>query len=97
MDMKKTDLGELYALLEMYSKTYGGVPDTLLSAIADAYEKQGGNGTLRNPRGAGRRPSVTAEQTKKAKDLRAAGCTIRDIADKIGVSIGSVQKLISEQ
>ena len=52
LEMKRVDLGELYSLLEMYEKTYGGVPEELLEGIAAAYKRQVGTGTIRNPRGA---------------------------------------------
>lgn len=37
IEMKRTDLGELYILLEMYGRTYGGVPENLLERIKCAY------------------------------------------------------------
>ena len=54
-EMRRSDLGELYSLREMYGRTYGGVPGELLEGIKEAYERQGGSGTLQNPRGAGRK------------------------------------------
>ena len=46
LEMKRVDLGELYGLLEMYERTYGGVPEELLEGIAAAYKRQGGTGTM---------------------------------------------------
>lgn len=97
LEMKKADLGELYCLLEMYGRTYGGVPGELLDSIETAYKRQGGKGTIRNPRGAGRKRVTTPEKIEKAKELREKGYKIREIAEEMGCSAGLVHKLINEQ
>lgn len=97
MEMKKVDLGELYILLEMYERTYGGVPGALLNSIGAAYKMQGGEGNIRNPRGAGRKKVTTQEEIEKAKGLREKGYKIREIARELGCSVGHVHKLIHEQ
>ena len=40
IEMKRTDLGELYMLLEMYGRTYGGVPENLLETIKKSEAKR---------------------------------------------------------
>lgn len=97
MEMKRVDLGELYILLEMYERTYGGVPEELLESIAAAYKRRGGTGMIRNPRGAGRKSITSPEEIGKAKCLREKGYTIRRIAGEMGCSVGRVHKLINEQ
>lgn len=101
--MKAVDLGELYALLEMYGRVYGGVPKELMEGVETAYgeaEKQKGKyrgkETIRNPRGAGRTSTVTEEQIEQAVQLYQNGYKIRDIAKEMGYSVGYVHKLIHE-
>ena len=102
MEMRKTDLGELYALLEMYQRVYGGVPEGLLIKIENRYEKMQGSGTSResqitNPRGAGRKSKITEERIRQAKELKEKGYKIREIGKEMGCSAGHVHKLINEQ
>lgn len=101
--MKAVDLGELYVLLEMYGRVYGGVSKELMEGIETAYEeaeKLKGNyrrkETIRNPRGAGRTSTVTEEQIEQAIHLYRSGYKIRDIAAEMGRSVGYVHKLIHE-
>lgn len=97
VEMKKVDLGELYSLLRMYERTYGGVPEALLDSIEATYKMQGGEGMIRNPRGAGRKKTALPDEIEKAKGLREKGYKIREIAGELGCSIGRVHKLINEQ
>ena len=102
IEMRKTDLGELYALLEMYQRVYGGVPDGLLIKIEDRYERAHGSGADRenritNPRGAGRKSKITEERIRQAKELKRKGYKIREIGKEMGCSVGHVHKLINEQ
>lgn len=102
MEMRKTDLGELYALLEMYQRVYGGVPEGLLIKIENRYEKTHGTGADRerqvtNPRGAGRKSKITEERIRQAKELKGKGYKIREIGKEMGCSAGHVHKLINEQ
>ena len=102
MEMRKTDLGELYALLEMYQRVYGGVPEGLLVKIENRYEKTHGSGGAResqitNPRGAGRKSKITEERIRQAKELKEKGYKIREIGKEMGCSAGHVHKLINEQ
>ena len=96
IEMKRTDLGELYILLEMYGRTYGGVPENLLETIKGAYRRQGGEKPIRNARGAGRKSRISPEQICRARELREKGCKIREIAEEMGYSTGFVHKLINE-
>lgn len=102
MEMRKTDLGELYALLEMYQRVYGGVPEGLLIKIKDRYEGSHGPAAaqerrITNPRGAGRKSKITEERIKQAKELKTKGYKIREIGKEMGCSAGHVHKLINEQ
>ncbi len=102
MGMRKTDLGELYALLEMYQRVYGGVPEELLIKIENRYEKTQGSGAARenqitNPRGAGRKSKITEERIRQAKELKEKGYKIREIGKEMGCSAGHVHKLINER
>lgn len=102
MEMRETDLGELYVLLEMYQRVYGGVPEGLLIKIENRYEKTHGSGGARerqitNPRGAGRKSKITEERIRQAKELKEKGYKIREIGKEMGCSAGHVHKLINEQ
>lgn len=100
--MRGTDLAELYALLKMYDRCYGGVPKELLESIKEAYKVPPGGDkegipAITNPRGAGRKSGVTTEQISQAKQLHTQGCSMRKIAEEMGCSVGRVHKLINEQ
>lgn len=98
IEMRKSDLGELYALLGMYRITYGGVPEELMGEVEAAYKRGTGPGfSVGNPRGAGRKSGMTPEKIMKAKELRKKGHPIRKIAEEMGCSTGYVHKLIHEQ
>ena len=102
MEMRKTELGELYALLKMYQGVYGGVPEGLLIKIGERYEKAHGpeadrEKLLTNPRGAGRISLMTEERVRQAKELKGKGYKIREIGKEMGCSAGHVHKLINEQ
>ena len=98
VEMRKSDLGELHALLEMYRITYGGVPEELMEAVEAAYRRgQGRETPVGNPRGAGRKGTAAPEKIRKAKQLREKGWTIRKVAGEMGCSAGHVHKLIHEQ
>lgn len=107
LQMKPSDLGELYALLTMYQNVYGGAEDKLLAAIADNYNisaarfccGSGKNHTvapITNPRGAGRKRRDDPDEAEKIRQLRKSGKSIRAIAFETGRSIGYVHKLIRE-
>ncbi len=102
--MRATDLGQLYALLETYGMTYGGVGAGLLEEVQEAYQeaKAAGFGedssyTIRNPRGAGRKNGVTQEKIQQATELRSQGYRLREIGEEMGCSASHVLKLIQEQ
>lgn len=105
--MKATDLAELYTLLLMYRQTYGEeVSESLIEAIKREYEKavdilkkereDAGIPVITNPRGAGRKSTVTEESIAMAASLKESGESIRSIAGKMGCSTGHVHKLIHE-
>lgn len=98
LEMRRSDLGELHALLRMYRSTYGGVPEELMEAVEAAYGRARGKETpVGNPRGAGRKGTAAPEKIRKAKQLKEKGWTIRKIAEEMGCSTGHVHKLIHEQ
>lgn len=98
VEMRKSDLGELYTLLGMYRITYGGVPEELMGEVEAAYKRGIGVGfSVGNPRGAGRKSTITPEKIRKAEELRKKGHPIRKIAEEMGCSTGYVHKLIHEQ
>ena len=99
--MRGTDLAELYTLLGMYNRIYGGVPEELIESVKDAYQaacrnREGEIAEITNPRKAGRKSGVTQERIEKAGQMHADGCSMRKIAEEMGCSVGSVHKLINE-
>lgn len=107
LQMRPSDLGELYALLTMYQNVYGGVGDKLITEIAGNYNKSAacfcpGSGTedaiasITNPRGAGRKRRNDPDEAERIRQLRKSGKSIRSIASETGRSTGYVHKLIHE-
>lgn len=102
--MKATDLAELYTLLVMYGRVYGNVPEDLAEAVKREYEKAAAGKkekgpavpAITNPRGAGRKSTVTEESIALAAGMKESGETIRGIAKRMGCSTGHVHKLIHE-
>ena len=86
--MRGTDLAELYTLLGMYDRTYGGVPEGLIESVKGVYEaayrdRDGEIAEIANPRNAGRKSGVTQEKIRKAGEMQC--------------SVGHVHKLIHER
>ncbi|MCL2358026.1 MAG: helix-turn-helix domain-containing protein [Defluviitaleaceae bacterium] len=52
---------------------------------------------LKNERGAGRKPKLNRQEKEKIKVWRKRGMTYRRIAEHMGLSVGTVHKIISEQ
>lgn len=103
LEMKATDLGELYVLLKMYQMVYEEVPEWLIGNIERRYKTiyEVRNSNIRalsitNPRGAGRKSNIAPEEKEKILRLRRSGMTIREVASETGYSIGYVHKLIHE-
>ena len=103
LEMKATDLGELYVLLKMYRMVYGEVPEWLIGNVENHFKTtykvtSGDIGALSmtNPRGAGRKSNVDPEEKERIIRLRRGGRTIREVASETGYSIGYVHKLIHE-
>lgn len=96
--MKKSDLAELYILLELYGRTYGEKESVkeLREETKRLYEEAWGPGAIGNSRGAGRKEKYQEETKRKILELRKEGKSIRKIAGETGCSIGYVQKLINE-
>lgn len=106
LQMKPSDLGELYTLLTMYRNVYGGVEDKFLFEIAGNYNLSascsgcGGKNhavlPVTNPRGAGRKRRNNPDEAGRIRQLRKSGRSIRAIASETGRSVGYVHKLIHE-
>lgn len=99
LEMKRQDLEELYILLEVYERTYGGrnVREMKEEVSAKYREKKGGGNIWekRNPRGAGRKRQYTEEERKRIRELRDEGMAVRRIAEETGCSVGYVQGVLS--
>ena len=98
LQMKSSELGELYALLHMYQNVYGGVEGKLLAEIVDNYnisaacfccnsENKQPVPPITNPRGAGRKRRNVPQEAAKIRQLRESDT---------GRSTGYVHKLIYE-
>lgn len=107
MEMKPSDLGELYILLRMYMQCYGpgvGRTELLLSDVKNRYRSayetmyhKKAPAEVSNPRGAGRKPVNDPNLSAKVRTLYAEGKTMREIARVVNCSVGHVHKLIREQ
>lgn len=98
MEMRRQDMEELYQLLEMYERTYGGRKAAEMSQEVSArYREEKGESISgkRNPRGAGRKKQYTEEERQRISVLRDGGMSIRRIAEETGCSVGYVQGVLS--
>jgi len=104
--MKCQQLAELYILLQTYIQVYDTQEqaESLLNDIEQAYEEQAKiekapdiKNIIKNPRGSGRKSTMTTDQKNKIFALHQEGKTIREIASEIPCSIGYVHKLINER
>ncbi len=99
------DLGELYSYLVLFNKVYDGYEeevDVLLSALLGIYTAEyAPEGTaeslsaLRNNRGAGRKPVISDEQRAEVIRLSHARYSLREIAERSGVSRSSAQRILT--
>ncbi len=105
IEMRASDLGELYALLSMYIRTYHTCErdGALLNEVTEKYNAQSGlqenecsPPSLMNIRGAGRRHAFSPDHDEEILRLRQEGLTIRKIAEATDCSVGYVHKLIHE-
>lgn len=97
IEMKASDLCELYILLEMYGQTYGtteGIRD--LTEAVKAKCREQGITDIRNPKNAGRKKVHGQETESEILELRRQGLTMRQIAQETNVSAGYVSKLIKK-
>lgn len=105
--MSEHDFGETYSFLELFYRTYTinekAVKD-VLGTILDVYKMEFDCGnsnpeivlkTLRNPRNAGRKQTLSADTIDTVFSLRSTGISIREIAYKTGISKSTVQRLIA--
>ncbi len=94
--MKRTDLCELYILLELYERTYGQSGITaveLKECVRQKCEEQGMAGCIKNARNAGRKKKYSEETDRKVMKEYGQGKSIRKIAAETGCSTGYVQKI----
>lgn len=106
LEMRTSDLGELYILLKMYRDTYGIEAEEFMKDIARRYMGSKGLGdersntedriSITNPRGAKRRSDIKQAEKERILQLRRAGRTMREIMSETGRSLGYVHKLIRE-
>ena len=75
IEMRVSDLGELYILLKMYEHTYGGISNEVYVEISSRYKtvweiynkKEKTIIAITNTRGAGRKSNVTEEKKEKKR------------------------------
>lgn len=101
------DLGELYTYLELFNKVYGGYEEeveTIRNGILEIYTKgywpkdaDTALRELRNPRGAGRKSTITDEKTAEIVQFRKMGMSMREISAETGVSKSSVQRILEAE
>ena len=100
LEMKRQDMEELFQLLEVYERTYGGRnAREMKEELSARYREEKGGEDIsekRNPRGAGRKRQHTEEERKRVRELRAKGISIRRIAEGTGCSAGYVQGVLSD-
>lgn len=97
MEMKRQDMEELFQLLEVYKRTYGGREVTeMLQEVSARYRAEKGEriSQKKNPRGAGRKQRYGEEEKRRIRGLRDDGMTIRRIAERTGCSVGYVQGVL---
>lgn len=98
LELKESDMQELHELVTLYNNVYGPIwaAEELLQDIRIRCDKRGIQPDKGNPRNAGRRKVYPEELNREIIELRQAGWTIRQLATWADVSVGYVQKLISE-
>ena len=105
--MNEHDFGETFTYLELFLKTYTTheeevkvVLDTILEIYMKEYQRKDpvrALHTLRNPRCAGRKRTISVDIIQNVCSLHDAGESIRSIAEKTGVSKSSVQRILNER
>ena len=103
--MTEHDFGETYTFLELFLSTYYSHEkevQIVLEAILDTYMKEYARKdpvralkTLRNPRNAGRKQTIPEEAIQMVRSLHRNGKSIRVIAEEVGLSKSSVQRMLS--
>lgn len=102
--MNEQDLCELYTYLALFHKVYSVCDresESLQKAVVELYKLQAGIEdekivlkALRNPRNAGRKKAITTSDCNTIMQMRKEGMTIREIAEKTGISRSSVQRAL---
>ena len=80
VEMNRQDMEELYQLLELYERTYGGRKVTeMRQEVSARYREEKGEviSQKRNPRRAGRKRRYTEEEKQRIRELRDGGMSIR--------------------
>lgn len=97
------EFGDLYACLMCFYRTYAieeeavkHVLDVVAYAYSTEYEADDPDAIsrLRNLRGAGRNSKFTEEDRQKVKELAKAKLSVREIAEKTGISKSTVQRML---
>ena len=99
VEMNRQDMEELYQLLELYERTYGGRKVTeMRQEVSARYREEKGEviSQKRNPRRAGLKRRYTEEEKQRIRELRDGGMSIRRIAEGTGCSVGYVQGVLSD-
>ncbi len=101
--MEVGDLLELQSLLSLYEKTYSCGQEEAV-ALLEAVQRvlsleydispENAKKRLRNPRGAGRKPTYTEAQSLEVKRLRKEGLAIRNIAEQSGIPKSTVERIL---
>ena len=97
IEMRDTDLQELYILLRLYGQTYGSKNAwTLQLDVQNKLSDRGISctGTI-NTHGAGRRLAYTPERAQEVIGMYADGLTLKQIAEKLGLTYATVQRIIA--
>lgn len=97
--MKRQDMEELWQLLEMYERTYGGnAVSELRKEVTLRYNGITGKNISeqKNPRGAGRKEKYTETEKQRIRELRDRGTSVRGIAEETGCSVGYIQGVLRD-
>lgn len=97
LEMKRQDLIELYQLASLYSRTYGSQStESLLKELNSRYQEKYGADISdeSNPRDAGRKKKYDEKTDRRIMQMHGRGCSVREIAQETGCSVGYVQSVI---
>lgn len=101
------DMADLCNILRVidYSYDSGGVIPTLIQDVYEVLTQREGYPVnspteilkiLKNPRHAGRKPKTDSKLSEKMNEMRRKGCTLKSIAEELGVSYSRVQRELNK-